>query len=105
MTNTFLNKVQAERRVLSMVNRRCGVDRQLAGLSGGAIDDWQRRSAMSNVADIAATLRSLGKSCQALSDRSHETFKSTEWTASRSIEAACELLDRQLCAAFASERR
>lgn len=105
MTNTFLNKVQAERRVLSIVNRRWGVDRQLAGLSSGAIDDWQRRVTMSHVADIVATLRSLGEACQALSDRSHETFKSTEWTASRSIEVACELLDRQLSAAFASEPR
>jgi hypothetical protein len=101
--NTFLNKVQAERRVLSMVNRRLGADGQLAGLSGGAIEDWQRRANMSNGAAIVATLRSLGELCQTLSDRSHETFRPTELTASKSIEVACELLDRQLNVAFASD--
>lgn len=89
MTNTFLNKVQAERRVLAMVNKYTRNVRQLTGLSAAAIDDWQRRQGVNGIGVIVAQLRELAVACQALSDRSHETFGAVDSAAASAIETKC----------------
>lgn len=75
MANSFLNKVSAERRILSVVNARFHGSEQLAGLSRSAIDLWQRTVDTRVSDDIVAKLMVLAELCQSLSDRSHESFK------------------------------
>jgi hypothetical protein len=98
--NTFLNKVQAERRVLGVVNAHTRHALQLAGLSAAAIDDWQRRQGMVDMTAVVTTLRELAAACQALSDRSHETFHPLERVASEQVEVKCEELELALRATF-----
>lgn len=75
MANSFMNKVAAERRVLSIVNARFHGREQLAGLSKPAIDLWQRTVGTLASKEVVATLTVLAELCQSLSDRSHESFK------------------------------
>lgn len=100
MTNTFLNKVQAERRVLNLVNPHTPRERQLAGLSESAINDWQRRQGLVDTAAVVTVLRELAIACQSLSDRSHETFRPIERSASELIGSLCEKLQLTLRSTF-----
>lgn len=102
MSNTFLHKVQAERRVLAVVNRYTQRGSQLAGLSSSAIEDWQRRQGAVDTCEIVNRLRRLAAACQALSDRSHETFKSEERLAASDIELKCAELDEAMSKTFGS---
>ncbi|MEW6422715.1 MAG: hypothetical protein AB1511_13465 [Deinococcota bacterium] len=86
MTNSFLNKVSAERRVLSVVNTRTPGRRQLTGLSSAAIDLWRRKVGSEITADVVAPLIELSDLCQLLSDRSHETFQPIDISLSDKIE-------------------
>ncbi|PTQ64633.1 hypothetical protein C8R26_1644 [Nitrosomonas oligotropha] len=87
MTNSFLNKVSAERRVLSVVNAKTSGSRQLTGLSLAAIDLWRRKVGSEITADVATPLIALADLCQLLSDRSHETFQSIDISLSEKIES------------------
>ncbi len=75
MANSFLNKVSAERRVLTVINARFRGAKQLAGLSKPAIDLWHRKVGDQANDDVIKKLLILGDLCQCLSDRSHESFK------------------------------
>jgi len=94
MTNSFLNKVSAERSVLSVVNARTSGRRQLTGLSSAAIDLWRRKVGSDIPADVVALLIELADLCQLLSDRSHETFQPIDASLSEKIEShICILRD------------
>lgn len=92
MTNSFLNKVSAERRVLSVVNATTPGRRQLTGLSSPAIDLWRRKVGFEITADVATPLIALADLCQLLSDRSHETFQPIDVALSAKIESHLSIL-------------
>ncbi|HET7832393.1 MAG TPA: hypothetical protein VFK88_05460 [Gallionella sp.] len=92
MTNSFLNKVSAERRVLSVVNTKTPGWRQLTGLSSAAIDLWRRKVGSELTADVASSLIALADLCQLLSDRSHETFQPIDISLSEKIESQMSIL-------------
>ena len=100
MKNTFINKVDAERRILSVVNRHTTGASQLAGLSIIAIDDWQRRTHERRIEDVVELLRALSDLCQRLSDRSHETFQLLAPGLQREIDDAMESLELKIVRAF-----
>lgn len=94
MTNSFLNKVSAERSVLSVVNARTSGRRQLTGLSSATIDLWRRKVGSEITADVVAPLIALADLCQLLSDRSHETFQPIDASLPEKIEShICILRD------------
>jgi hypothetical protein len=80
--NTFLNKVQAEREILRVVNSVTKGKRQLAGLSSGAIEQWKHQNAVAPDDALVPMLFELASHCQTLSDRSNENF--SELSASNS---------------------
>lgn len=92
MTNSFLNKVEAERRVLSVVNSRTHGTRQLTGLSSAAINLWRRKVGTEITAEVATPLVALADLCQLLSDRSHETFQPIDTELSEEIESHMSIL-------------
>ena len=93
MANSFMNKVSAERRVLSVVNARFRGDEQLAGLSKSAIDLCQRNVGAQATNDVVETLIILADLCQSLSDRSHESFRPLNPAVEERLEAALIALD------------
>ncbi len=93
MANSFMNKVAAERRVLSIVNTRFRGSAQLAGLSKPAIELWQRTVGAQASNDVIATLIDLAELCQSLSDRSHESFKPLNPLVEQTLEAALIVLN------------
>jgi hypothetical protein len=74
MPNAFLNKVHAERQVLTLVNRHYSDDRQLAGLSALALEQWRIRASLPKGHSLVQALIQLGKLTQTLSNRSNESF-------------------------------
>lgn len=78
MTNTFLSKVRAERKVLSVVNKLTPGVRQLTGLSSNAIQVWRQSAGIEAVERIALRLNKIAVLCQSLSDRSNESFWSLD---------------------------
>ena len=74
MSNTFLNKVVAERAALAVVNRRYSGNRQLSGLSAAAIAQWQSRVSLPPTHQMVRTLVKLGEVAQTLSNKSNESF-------------------------------
>ena len=94
MTNSFLNKVSAERSVLSVVNARTSGRHQLTGLSSAAIDLWRRKVGSEITTDVVKPLIALADLCQLLSDRSHETFQPIDASLTQKIEShICILRD------------
>lgn len=89
MKNTFLNRVSAERRVLSVVNEFFSRKAELTGLSQPAISRWLTIVGAELSSTIAALLNELAEQCQRLSDRSNETFMPIE-------EAQAEEIDKRL---------
>lgn len=75
MNNTFVRKVAAERKILTVINALTPGARQLTGLSSSAIEAWRRKAALDNTDQIVAKLLRLAALCQRLSDRSNETFQ------------------------------
>lgn len=73
--NSFVNKVNAERAVLTIVNTHTSRNKQLAGLSWVAIDAWQRANQTVGTNPVINELKEISDLCQRLSDRSHETFE------------------------------
>ena len=69
MTNSFLNKVAAERSVLSVVNARTSGKRQLTGLSSAAIEMWRGKVGTEATKDVVGPLVTLADLCQRLSEQ------------------------------------
>ena len=93
MANSFMNKVAAERRVLSIVNARFRGSEQLPGLSKPTIDLWQRAVGAQATDQVVTTLLCLAELCQSLSDRSHESFKPLNPPVEEALEAALVALN------------
>ncbi len=72
--NSFLRKVEAERSVLSIVNKYTKGKEQLTGLSGLAISKWCSINSVSEDNSVPKSLHILGDLCNSLSDRSNESF-------------------------------
>lgn len=96
MKNTFLNRVSAERRVLSVVNERLPYAYQLTGLSSAAISRWRAGVGFGRTTSISPILLSVAEQCQRLSDRSNETFLSIEQAEAESVEEHLLELKREL---------
>jgi hypothetical protein len=97
MNNSFINRVEAERAVLAAVNKLFKGNRQLAGLSKAALEDWRGRNGLEHDTQlkVIVILRELGDACQRLSDRSHETFAEMEPIVEQRIAAGmCALVAR-----------
>lgn len=87
MTNSFLNKVSAERNILAVVNARTSGRLQLTGLSKAAIKLWRNKVGNEVTKDVVEPLIALAELCQRLSDRSHETFMPIDASLSAKIES------------------
>jgi hypothetical protein len=96
MTNTFLNRVSAERRVLSVVNKRLSRVNQLTGLSRASISLWRANVGRDRTASINPILISVAEQCQRLSDRSNETFLPMDQIETDKIEAQLIELKKEL---------
>ncbi len=96
MMNTFLNRVSAERRVLSVINERWPRAHQLTGLSSAAISRWRASVGHDRTASINPILLSVAEQCQRLSDRSNETFLPIEQLEVDSIERKLDELKSEL---------
>ncbi|MFZ6675022.1 hypothetical protein [Undibacterium sp. Xuan67W] len=93
MTNTFINKVSAERKILTIVNTKISDGTELTGLTKYAIDAWTKKMNFPAESNIALTLNTLGMLCQRLSDRSQESFHSLDPLTMKKIdEELCKLL-------------
>ncbi len=96
MTNTFLNRVTAERRVLSVVNAQLPSNYQLTGLSSAAIVRWRTIIGLEKTSTVYSILLDLAEHCQRLSDRSNETFMPIEKENSAKIESQLVILKQEL---------
>jgi hypothetical protein len=96
MKNTFLNRVSAERRVLSVVNESLSRSQQLSGLSTAAISRWRAVVGLERTKSVSHILVAVAEQCQRLSDRSNETFMLIEEADSEKIEKQLVVLQREL---------
>lgn len=96
MKNTFLNRVSAERRVLSVVNELVPSNQQLTGLSGAAISRWRAVVGLDRTSSVSPILLAVAEQCQRLSARSNETFMRIEEADSEKIEEHLVKLHREL---------
>ena len=94
MSNTFLNKVVAERAALAVLNRSYSGTRQLSGLSLPAIEQWRGKVALPADHLLVQILVRLGAIAQTLSNKSNESF--TPLTAE--VKGAIDQLMEQLAA-------
>jgi hypothetical protein len=94
MTNSFLNKVSAEREIISYVNQTTKGRLQLTGLSTLAISSWHEKNSSMVSSEVVLCLLSLSDLCQRLSDRSHETFEALDEALQDSI--AKKIMDLKL---------
>lgn len=92
MTNSFMNKVSAERNVLAVVNARISGRLQLTGLSSAAINLWRSKVGTEVTKDVVEPLIALAELCQRLSDRSHETYMPIDASLSGTIESHLSVL-------------
>jgi hypothetical protein len=74
LSNTFLNKVVAERAALAVINRSYSGNRQLSGLSSTAIEQWRSKVSLPANHLLVQTLVRLGELAQTLSNKSNESF-------------------------------
>ncbi|QGP52292.1 hypothetical protein PsalN5692_04117 (plasmid) [Piscirickettsia salmonis] len=74
MSNDFINKVQAERRVLSAINKKYSKHNQLSGLSYSTIQLWCQKRKIPPNSNVSASIIKLADLCNSLSGRSHENF-------------------------------
>lgn len=74
MSNTFLNKVVAERAALAIINRNYSGNLQLSGLSSPAIEQWRSKVSLPASHLLVQTLFGLGEVAQTLSNKSNESF-------------------------------
>ena len=86
MNNTFLTRVAAERQVLKVVNEELSQSNQLTGLSKAAIRLWCEKMGYVKHSPLISHLFTIGKHCQRLSDRSHETFSPLDASTAEQIQ-------------------
>lgn len=101
VTNTFINKVVAERQVLDIVNRAFFGKLQLTGLSSSAIESWRSKVALSENHPLIKSLVALGMLTQTLSNRSNESFTPLDPNVEPEIERILGDLPRALALARA----
>lgn len=96
MKNAFINRVSAERRVLSVVNESLSRSQQLTGLSTAAISRWRAIVGLERTGSVSHILFAVAEQCQRLSDRSNETFMPIEEADSEKIVKQLVVLQREL---------
>jgi hypothetical protein len=96
VNNTFVRKIDAERKILAVVNSLTPGKRQLTGLSAAAIDSWRRLALLPQVDELARRLLKVGTLCQLLSDRSHESFDSLDPGLMEKIDAEVATLRNEV---------
>jgi hypothetical protein len=94
MSNSFVNKVSVERKIISAINTCTPGARQLTGLSSAAIEVWRRNAGTEATEEIVERLTALAELCQRLSDRSHETFQPVDSCLAENIEIGLTSLRR-----------
>jgi hypothetical protein len=87
VTNTFVRRIDAERKILAVVNALTPRPGQLAGLSSAAIEAWRRQAVVPEAEELSRRLLQIASLCQLLSDRSHESFESLDPALMEQIEA------------------
>lgn len=78
MSNSFANKVIAERLVLKNVNEYTFGTSQLTGLTNKSISSWANLHGLEKGSDLEVTLKDISELCHRMSDRSKETFESID---------------------------
>ncbi len=78
MSKKFLNKVTAERAVLSAVNNHYKELVELDGLTRISIKSWAAINKIEDTDNRVHTLLSLSELCHKMSDRSQESFESID---------------------------
>lgn len=86
MTTTFINKVSAERKILTIINSKFSRNTELTGLTKYAIEKWAQKTQLTHEDKVVVKLKSLGTLCQRLSDRSQESFNSLDQNTMETIE-------------------
>lgn len=100
--NTFIRKIDAERKVLGVVNAVTAGPGQLAGLSSGAIESWRRRATIHGADEISGRLIRIAGLCRLLSNRSHESFNTLDPALMERIEDELAALGGLLAGADAA---
>jgi hypothetical protein len=95
MINTFIRKITAERKVLSVINAVTPGTQQLTGLSSAAIESWRKRAVIYEADQVSRRLIRIAALCQLLSDRSHESFQSLDPALMEKIDAELEELKEE----------
>ncbi|OEE60615.1 hypothetical protein A1OK_10465 [Enterovibrio norvegicus FF-454] len=78
MSKKFLNKVTAERTVLSALNNHYADLEALEGLTSISIKSWAIKNSISHSDNRVITLLTLSNLCHKMSDRSQESFESID---------------------------
>lgn len=78
MSKKFLNKVAAERVILSAINNHYIKFSELEGLTSISIKSWAIKNKISDNDNRVKTLLSLSELCHKMSDRSQESFESID---------------------------
>ena len=78
MSNSFANKVIAERLVLENVNEYTFGTFQLTGLTNKSISSWANSHGLEKDSDLEVALKDISELCHRMSDRSKETFESID---------------------------
>src|SRR4051812_2613910 len=93
----FEERVRIERQFLVPVNRRYGEGAPLAGLTGAAIDSWERRAGELGdpigVAKVAGLLREAARRAELLSDNSRDVFEAGRRVGPDGLSAISRLID------------
>lgn len=96
----FQERVRLEREFLAPVNRRFGADAPLAGMTGDAIDSWERRAIRLNsaadVRRIARLLREVALRAELLADNSRDVFEANRKVGPDGLAEIAKMLKEEL---------
>lgn len=70
--NDFINRVDAQRKVLALINARQWKHEELFGLSEGALRRWELVNGLDPSTDLSVSLRNVSVSLQSLANKSQE---------------------------------
>lgn len=68
----FIDRIEAQRRILRLVNGACNLQEELFGLSSGALDRWARVNGLDETAPLLDLLRQAASKLFLLSNKSQE---------------------------------
>lgn len=85
MSRKFINKIAAERVVVSSVNNHYDGFFELEGMTRIAINNWALRNGMDKNDKRVEVLLVVSDLCQSMSDRSQESFKKIDGTVMEEI--------------------